>query len=483
VHSSKYKVIFAGALSALAFAPFNLVIILPVCFCILITILNRCTSKKAAFMAGWWFGFAQNIAGLYWVAISLTVDIAKFGWLIPLAVSLIPAAIAIFTGITTMLSWVMFQRKPLLMITAFASLWTLTEYVRTYYPLPFPWNYMGYVFASDLLLPVMQSVKHISIYGLSFVTMFFSCVPALYCIRKLHPAPAFSGRGCAKTHFAIPLIAFALFYLTGYIEMRNNKATSVLDSISITLVQPNIPQNLKWDPALNKKHLQTLIDLSNSSHVDADSKTKILIWPESSLFDLIGSNRDIPHELEPLFKKYQYIIAGGIRVVDEENNHYNFWNSVFVISMNNGQMEINNHYDKHMLVPFGEYIPLRSIFGGIIQKITPGAQDFMSGDGTKTISIDNSPSFSPLICYEAIFPNASTDNSGKAKWILNITNDGWFGNSTGPHQHLAMARTRAIEEGIPIARVANSGISAIIDPYGRITQKIPLNNQGIVTNR
>jgi apolipoprotein N-acyltransferase len=172
-----------------------------------------------------------------------------------------------------------------------------------------------------------------------------------------------------------------------------------------------------------------------------------------------------------------YVITGDLRGDPPEGDPERYWNSLAVLEPTG---RIVASADKFHLVPLGEYVPLRDILGGIVGKLTAGAGDFSSGPGPVTVRVPGLPPFSPLICYEVIFPGAVLDAADRPAWLLNVTNDGWFGRSPGPYQHLVSAQFRAVEEGLPLARAANTGITAMIDPYGRVVASLPLGQEGVL---
>jgi len=213
----------------------------------------------------------------------------------------------------------------------------------------------------------------------------------------------------------------------------------------------------------------------------------MIIWPEAATPYNLQTASELKNELRDIIPYTSYLALGSVRVEEDVNDrniekNRKFYNSVEFIN-SDGELEKAN-YDKFHLVPFGEYMPLRKFLPGI-EKITHGSNDFSKGAGPTTIELDGFPSFSPLICYEIIFPGNVVNkqdrkNSEGPKWLLNVTNDGWFGQSSGPYQHLDIARARAIEEGMPVVRAANTGISAVIDSLGIVKDSIGLNESGII---
>lgn len=422
------KLFFAGALLNLALAPFYFIPIVFLSFPFLYKNLLVAKSSKQSFWTGWWFGFGYFVFGLYWISNSLLVDL-KFAWLIPFAISLIPSAAAIYIGFSCWL-FAKFRNKNIFL---FAALWALAELARSYFPFGgFPWNLIGY---SSLFSVYFAQI---SAFGSVYFTGYLIILIALS-FNKKHQ----------KLLLLIPLI-----FIYGYFHLKPTEFTDK----KVTIVQPNIAQTLKWDEHQFRKNFFDTLTLAAGTNAD------LIILPESAVPYHINRKPDVARTIAGVTKQGAYVVAGSSRSEDG----YKIWNSLFLI---NHDGQITDYYDKHHLVPFGEYVPLRSILP--IDKITPGMLDFTAGTKGKIIKMGNLK-FLPLICYEIIFPAYAF---GDYDFIVNTTNDGWFGNSTGPQQHLSMSQMRAIEQGKPVLRAANTGVSAIIDSYGRIITIAPYNNK------
>ncbi len=238
--------------------------------------------------------------------------------------------------------------------------------------------------------------------------------------------------------------------------------------IWLRLVQPSISQTLKWDPAAAETNFQRLIELSSSR---ADHPLAAVLWPEAAATFLIERDAGRRAAIAAIAPKDGYVITGALRANQPPAPPAEIWNSIEAVDRDGA---IRARYDKAHLVPFGEYVPLRDILP--LKKITPGMIDLSAGPGPQTIALPRLPGFAPLICYEAIFPGAVIDPQARPGWILNVTNDAWYGGSSGPFQHFAIARTRAIEEGLPLVRVANNGISGVVDPSGRVIARTSLDD-------
>jgi apolipoprotein N-acyltransferase len=444
-----------GLLSSLAFAPLFFFPILLISFSYFLLLIHLAKSKKIAFFTGWWFGFGFFLAGLYWISFALLVDINSFWWLIPFAILLIPAILATYVALVAFLAKLLSKNQYSLLVN-FICLWVVAEIIRVNILTGFPWLLIGYSLCfSDYTI---QLASVLGIYGLSFVGLFISCTPFLLLLSN------------KKRDFIWVILAILIFITNyGFGYMRLKEYPTTYTTTMIRVVQANIPQNLKWDYKETMNNLLKHINLSKQEH----NKIDYVIWPESAIaFPLALQDRLMLGNILP---KNSLLLSGGIRV-DNANHPTSVWNTVFVI---NAQGEIMDFYDKTHLVPFGEYIPFKKFIP--VTKITHGTLDYSSGFGLKRIKVSNQlPSFTPLICYEAYFPEKTIASGSQPDFIINFTNDAWYGNTSGPYQHLHMTRLRAVEQGIPIIRAANTGISAIIDSYGRILSELPLNNSGVI---
>ncbi len=447
-----FKSYALGCILTLSFAPFYFLPAIVISFTGLLFLLEKFKNKRRIFWMGWWFGFGHFMSGLYWFSHALMTDIDKFGWMIPFALTLVPAALGIFTGLVTLGSSY-FNSSNTTKAIAFTAIWVIIEMFRSNFIIPFPWNLLGYSISGyDTTLQIASLT---GLYGTSLILVFIGA--ALY-------SKSF------KMLTGALLICFIIF---GYGSYRlNNKTTESYNLFKIRLVQPSILEHPMGDKAKQDSALVKLVELS---FLERDPKVKYVIWPEAAF--PFGFTDDFTSKIpfSKIAPKDGALIFGSDRIQRKENGDLSkIYNSILAIS---DKAEILASYNKETLVPFGEFIPFRSILP-FLDKVTPGDVDFSSGDNTANIpNFLDLPPFLPLICYETIFPNLNIQN---AKWILNITNDAWFGKSIGPHQHFAMSRFRSAEYGLPVIRVANNGISAVISPYGEIIQKLRTNDVGII---
>lgn len=462
---SKLFVAFgAGALCSLAFAPFNLIIFSVISITVFYFLIEKSHNQKQTFFYGFCYGFGYFLAGNYWIAISLLVDAKEFAWLIPFCLTLIPGILAIYFALLAVsfkaLTKKFHLNKNYQKITIFAILWIFFELIRSFLFTGFPWNLLGY---SALFSEYFSQMANIfGVYGLSFLIVLISLTPILFLKNNHQKSDKIFA--CLILILTIANLLYGKFYI--------DEAKLITDSkTKLRIVQSNIKQEMKWDEREKYRNFLKTISLTNSKNLD---DVKIVIWSETSTPYAIEANSQVLEKLKLATPKNGFLITGALRFKHDNYQINQAWNSVFTVSQNG----IENFYDKHHLVPFGEYVPLQK-FLPFINKITDGALGFSSGDGAKTLNAGNLK-FSPLICYEVIFPDKIIDKNSPPNLLINVTNDAWFGFSSGPFQHFDMTRMRAIEHGLFLARAANTGVSAFIDPFGRVIAKINLNEEGII---
>lgn len=447
-----------GLLGALAFPRTNLTPVLWVSFPALIFILQGATNWRQAFIVGWSFAFGFLMLALYWIAASMFVDIASFWWAVPLAVAGLPAAFAIYYGIAAALAH-RAGLKGLSGALTFALLWFLADYARGHLFTGFPWDLVGHGWSG--VLPVLQITSAIGIYGLTFLTLIAACLPAALADKNKYGRTAVAGS----------LLFFALVAVWGETRLTQAK-DDVVPNVRLRLVQPNIDQAQKWLASERESHFRHLLDLSSEPGLRPVTH---IIWPETAAAYYLAEEPARRYDIAAKVPRDGAIITGVIRRAMGEAGQVHFYNSLIAID---GQANVVAGYDKFHLVPFGEYIPFRS--GIPIRALATFGSDFSAGEGPRSLRVTGLPPFSPLICYEIIFPGEVEDRNDPPHFLLNVTNDGWYGNTSGPYQHFAVARIRAIEEGVPLVRAANTGISAIVDSYGRVRAKLGLGETGFV---
>ncbi|MDX1575530.1 MAG: apolipoprotein N-acyltransferase, partial [Kiloniellales bacterium] len=452
-----------GALAAGALPPLYALPLLWIAFPGLLWLLDGARSWLRAFLTGWAFGLGYFAAGLYWVGHSFLVDAERFGALMPFAVGALAAGMALFPGLATVAVWLN-KDRGLSRVLLFAAAWLASEWLRAWAFTGFPWNLIGTVWTfSDATL---QFASIAGVWGLSLVTVVSAAAPS--CLR--------GGEAGGWRRYAVLVLALlAPAALWGFGALRLAAAPELaaggVPGVHLRVVQPNIDQRIKWQSDLRAKHVADQMALSET----AGAKTAThVIWSETAVPFLLPDMVQVLEAIREIVPPGGLLLTGAPRRA-EVDGEVRLWNSLFAIDENGHVAAV---YDKRHLVPFGEYVPLRSILP--LEKLTQGVGDFTPGTGPRTLSLPGLPEVSVLICYEVIFPGRVVDPGSDAKWLLNVTNDAWFGTSSGPYQHFAAARLRAVEEGLPLVRAANTGISAVVDSYGRVVARLGLNRSGVI---
>jgi len=455
-----------GALAAAALPPVDMTPVLLVSFGGLVWLEDGSHDGRQAFALGWSFGMGFFTAGLYWIGVALTVDWRQFWWLMPFAELGFPALLAVFTGLALLASDYAARTLRLsgtARIVMLALCWSVLEYARGHVLTGFPWNLMGYAWSGGFPggIAVLQAGSVFGIYGLSFLTVLAACLPArLGAAAGMRFSPALA---------ALAIVAALAGF--GAWRLEANPRRDV-PNITLRLVQPSIPQTLVNDPQALVANFHRTLGLTLSPGFD---KVSAVIWPENGGPPFLDRDSDARLALARAAPPAGLVIAGTVRANPPPGPITRFWNSLAALDPRG---DILATYDKHHLVPFGEYVPFRDVLP--INKITPGTVDFSAGSGPATLAVPGLPPFSPLICYEAIFPEAVVDPDHRPAWLLNITNDAWYGFTSGPFQHLAIARMRAVEQGLALARDGNNGVSAMIDPLGRVVARLGLDDVGVL---
>ncbi len=432
-----------GLASALALPPLHLLPALLLSIPAFLRLIGEAKNLKQLALIAWLFGFGLNIAGLYWITEPILTEVNEFWWLVPFADPLLSFAVAFYSIIPATAA---FYTKPgLSRLLVFAGAWVASDILRQYAFSGFPWNLWG----TDWAIPgqlgdvFIQLASLVGVHGLTLATIL------------LASTPWFGKRG-----FAVLLAA--LLAWGGFGVWRLATPTQPT-GVTLALIQPDFPVPGSFERTALLARWARLEAMSAAGlHAGATA----IIWPEAASPWLLDSDAAARSQLAAVTGTVP-ILAGSIRMVSDAD----YRNSLVVTE---GPLPAIGVYDKWKLVPFGEYTP-----SWIPIKITPGG-GFSPGDGPKTLSVPGLPTVGPLICYEAIFSGQIVDKAHRPAWLVNVTDDAWFGDSAGPRQHFADARLRAVEEGLPLARDANSGISAIFDAFGRVTASLGLNRDGVL---
>jgi len=469
----------AGAISALAMAPFNAWPILFVTFPVLVWLVDgsaagRWSGAMAAAGAGWCFGFGFFVAGLYWTGYAFLVDAKTFAWLLPFAVAGLPAYLALYTALGLAAARLIWVRGPERLL-ALAAMLTAAEWLRGHLLSGFPWNTFGYALMQPLVLA--QSVSLVGIWTLTFLTIAICASPAVLADDSADtPHP-----------YRAPLIGLAILAcLTGYGAARLwMHPTTYVSGVNLRIMQPNLQQDEKFNYASKDQVMARYLRLSDRATGPQSGgvhDVTHLIWPESAFPFFLTREPDALAQIAGLLKPGTELITGAVRAAPSSTAQSpRAYNSVYVIDPDGS---IHGIYDKVHLVPFGEYLPLQGILERLgLRQLTKMAGGFLAGDRRRAMDVPRAPKMLPLICYEIIFPGNAVPPGERPGWLVNVTNDGWFGISTGPHQHFQQARALAIAEGLPLVRAANTGISAVVDPVGRIVNALPLGVEGVLDSK
>jgi len=453
--------LFGVALAA-TLPPVHALPLFPVALTGFIWLIGGSRSLSSAFATGFWFGLGFFIAGIYWIGFALMTDAERYGWLVAPAVIGISGGLALFFAIGALIVRAL-RLDGIWNLLAFSAVWGAQEWIRGHVLSGFPWNLAGSAFG--LSNAMNQLVALLGAYGASVVIVFAGGLPSLL-----------AGQGPWQRRAAIPAMLLVLFsiWLGGMIRLAGAPDPSADNTdVNLRIVQPHIAQAEKWRRDLADDIVARHMELTARPSA---GRIDLVIWPEAAVPFTIDEDPAGPRYLTEALPQGAVLLTGAPRRAVDATGKREIWNTLHAISPDG---RLIGRYDKHHLVPFGEYVPLRSLFN--FEKITAGSIDFSEGPGPATLALPGIPPFSPLICYEGIFPDGVIAKDGpRPAWLLNVTNDGWFGVSSGPYQHLASARLRAIEQGLPLVRAANTGISVVVDSYGRERARLGLGRVGII---
>lgn len=459
----------AGLLGTLALQPFGVFAVLFVSFPLLVWLLDGASGNPdaglfrrwwPAFGIGWCFGFGYFLGGLWWLGNALLVEADAFAWALPFAVVGLPAALALFYGIACAGARILWS-DGVGRIAALALGFALTEWLRGFLFTGFPWNAIGYAAMPVPLM--MQSVRIVGMDAVNLLTVFVFAVPALFgTLRGLRIGIA-----------AALMISAAHIGYGAYVLSAAAKPGEGAEKTVVRLVQPVIDQAVKLDNAARNEIFEKHLALTSALPEEGGARPDIIIWPETSLPFILTDNPDALLRIADVLEEGQTLVAGAVRAEDNASGlSPRYYNSIYVID-DKGQ--ITGASDKVHLVPFGEYMPFQNTLEdwGIDPVAMPGG--FSAAAARTLLTLPGGQSLYPLICYEAIFPDEIDAVASGADALLNVTNDAWFGNTPGPYQHFHQARLRAVETGLPLIRAANNGISAVVDPLGRVIDGLGYN--------
>nr|WP_319385337.1 apolipoprotein N-acyltransferase [uncultured Roseibium sp.] len=467
--------VLCGALTALALPPFGWSPVLLLTFPCFVWLLDGAlevdgqqngTRFRTGFFLGWLFGFGYFLAGLWWIGAAFLVEADRFAWLLPFAVLAMPAGLAFFTALGVALAALLWsdQFRRILLL---AACLTLSDWVRGHVLTGFPWNAFGYGVSGNLGLS--QAASLFGVYGMTFLVVAISAAPAMLA----------DARPVGQRLRAVSLAAVAFLAVLTFGFVRTWTAEVEYTSLDVRIVQPSIDQKDKWRPELRDEIFQTYLDMTEAPLGGAArvGQPRLVVWPESALPFLLTQEPGALFRIGQVLGDNTELVTGAVRVEAGASGPV-YFNSVYVVG---GDGTVKGIYDKVRLVPFGEYVPFRTLLENIgFTNLAGPIEGFEAGYHQRVLSTTSDFSFLPLICYEAIFPGFVSATPDDPSFLLNVTNDAWFGRTPGPYQHFAQARMRAIETGLPLVRAANTGISAVVDGYGAVVDELKVFERGIV---
>ena len=455
--------LIAGAVSAFAFEPVGWWPLLLVAFACLCELIDRSKSIGRSLLLGWAFGFGQFVVGLNWIATSFTYQSNMPAWLGWVAVVLLSIYLAVYPAMAAGLAWRFGRDDRVVLVTALGSAWAITEWLRGTMFTGFPWNPAAAALAPT---PLIAVTPLIGTYGVSGLVVLLGGAVWLEYYRKWLPL--------------VVILALTLFL---WLLPSSSVPPDPLTIRNARIVQPNIGQEDKWRPGFDEEAARRLAALSGQPAAEP----RLLLWPEAAITDPVEDQRT---EGQPLatFQRARaasllgpgdLLLTGGIAVRSRDGIHVDgAANSVFAIAPGG---RVLGRYDKAHLVPYGEYLPMRPLLSAIgLSRLAPGDLDFTPGPGPRTVDLGGEWGKVGFdLCYEIIFSGHVVDERNRPDFIFNPSNDAWFG-AWGPPQHLAQARLRAAEEGLPVLRATPTGISAVIDGRGNVVKALPWRTAGVI---
>lgn len=455
----------SGAVGALAMPPYSIFPLMAAPLTVAVWLIDGSEDPaggagvRVAFGAGWWMGFGYFLAGLWWLGSAFLVDADKFAWALPLGVIALPAGLALFPAFGFALARLLWSHGPWRVFALAFGLGS-SEWARGLLFTGFPWNDLGMTLGANTTLAQIASL--VGLHGLTFLSIAIFAAPATLWRpenRRVELKPTL-----------LAALALASIATCGHLRLMAPPSPTV-PGVNLRLMQPNVSQGASFAPANKNAIVHRYLSLSDRA-AGPDRKgvrdVTHLIWPKSAFPFILSRDPEAMGDIADLLRDGATLITGAARVETDGVDDPRYFNSIEVLDRNGLQPE---RYDKRHLVPFGEYVPFESLLerSGLTAFVqVPGG--FTPGVGSQELRVPGLPPAKPLICYEAIFPVEIGDafsGARRPEWMLNLTDDAWFGVTPGPYQHYAQARLRAIELGLPLIRVANSGVSAVIDGFGR----------------
>ena len=445
-----------GLLAAAAMPPVHAVPVLLLSIPGLLALIGAAPSWRRAAVIGLFWGWGHFTGGLYWITYAILVEVERFWWLVPLAAPGLALPLGLFVAAPAAMARLVRAGWPRLLV--FAGAWVGAELLRGVLFTGFPWNLMGSVWAFGAL--PLQAASVIGVHGLSLATILLAGLPLLGRRALLGGAAAVAALGL-------------------YGVLRLGTPAPPDQPVRLLIIQANIAQELKWRedariPILRRYLEETRQAAAEAATALGPGERLVVVWPETAVPFLLADDAEIRAAIAAVLPPEATLISGTVRVEwGPDRQPRRVFNSLVGIS---AAGEVLGSYDKVHLVPFGEYMPLQGL---LPIRLAAGALDFTPGPGLRSLSLPGLPPFGALICYEVIFPGAVVPPL-RPDWLVNVTNDGWFGISAGPWQHLATARLRAVEEGLPVVRAAQTGVSAVFGARGERLVHAPLGEVSVI---
>ena len=449
-----------GLLSATGFQPLGLWPLTILAFMGLLLLIERAPSLRSALARGWWFGMGQFVLGLNWIATAFTYQAAMPAWLGWVAVVVLSLYLAVYPAAASGLAWRWGRAHPATLVLILAAAWIVTEWLRGTMFTGFAWNPVGVSLVDSW---AKWPARLIGTYGLSGLVILWA---GLLWWAWRHKNRA--------TGIAVALLPLLLADL----RVTGADATPEQDPVRplVRIVQPNIPQEERQNPAQEESNFYKLLRLSGQP----DGSARLILWPEAAVpYDL--HRGDAPALLARAIGPRDLLLTGGVEIAQPPPGVAAAeYNSLYVLGPGG---RVLGRYDKAHLVPYGEYLPMRPFLTALgLSRLVPGAGDILPGPGPRTLDLPGFGRMGGQICYEIVFSGEVVDRANRPDFLFNPSNDAWFG-AWGPPQHFAQARLRALEEGLPIVRSTPTGITGLIDAQGRIVQRLPAHQEGVIDTR
>jgi apolipoprotein N-acyltransferase len=464
--TQSFVVFAAGMMSGLALPPLGWWPVLFLTFPFLLRQFGPAMTWRRGFSLGWIFGFGYFLVALHWIGFAFLVDAKTYLWMMPFAVGGLSAVMAVYWGCASAVTAGL-QRWKLPAFIALPAALSVSEWLRGKLLTGFPWAVPGLV--ADAMGCVVQSASVVGMTGLTLMVLLWVSAPTVFLESRRK-----------REMIAASLVLASLPAVWAWGAWRETQnPTTYVDGVALRIVQPNISQDDKWRSQNAPQIFDQLVSLSQAPAASGQSPSHI-VWPESAMPFLVDESDDEKAAIAAMLRPGKTLITGAIRR-SRPDPDADYYTSVMVF---NSAGDVVGVYDKWRLVPGGEFLPFAWLLEPLgFQRLVSLPGSFVSGTGPKSVAVPGAGLADLIVCYEVIFPDHLIDGDHRPSWIVNVTNDGWFGQSTGPYQHAAQARLRAVELGLPLVRAANTGISVVYDPIGRVIAKSTLSVTTVLDSR